>query len=58
MTDHFFPEKHLWEPWVRVEDVSLESDCFSWEVSSASNQLWNNVKNFGMFEHFGAAVAR
>ncbi|CAJ1392759.1 unnamed protein product [Effrenium voratum] len=20
MTDHFFPEKHLWEPWVRVED--------------------------------------
>lgn len=20
MTDHFFPERHLWEPWVRVED--------------------------------------
>ncbi|CAE7776769.1 unnamed protein product [Symbiodinium sp. CCMP2456] len=20
MTDHFFPAKHLWEPWVRVED--------------------------------------
>ena len=20
MTDHFFPQKHLWEPWVRVED--------------------------------------
>ncbi|CAE7023205.1 TMBIM1 [Symbiodinium natans] len=20
MTDHFFPGKHLWEPWVRVED--------------------------------------
>ena len=19
MTDHFFPAKHLWEPWVRVE---------------------------------------
>jgi len=20
MTDHFFPERQLWEPWVRVED--------------------------------------
>ena len=20
MTDQFFPAKHLWEPWVRVED--------------------------------------
>ena len=20
MTDHFFPEQHLYEPWVRVED--------------------------------------
>ena len=23
MTDHFFPGKHLWEPWVRVEDVHV-----------------------------------